>query len=35
MLADNLIKEDAFKKGINVANIDKSTYVDKAKKTSR
>jgi hypothetical protein len=32
MLADNLIKEDAFKKNINVDNIDKSTYVIKAKR---
>ena len=32
MLADNLIKEDAFKKGINVEDIDKTVYVNKAKK---
>ena len=32
MLADNLIKEESFKKGINVTDIDKSTYVVKAKK---
>jgi hypothetical protein len=32
MLADNLIKEDAFKKGINVEDIDKTVYINKAKK---
>ena len=32
MLADNLIKEDAFKKGINVEDIDKTIYINKAKK---
>lgn len=29
MLADNLIKEEAFKKGINVEDIDKSIYINK------
>ena len=32
MLADNLIKEDAFKKSINVEDIDKTVYINKAKK---
>jgi hypothetical protein len=32
MLSDNLIKEDAFKKGINAADLDKTIYIDKAKK---
>ena len=32
MLSDNLIKEDAIKKGINAADLDKTIYIDKAKK---
>lgn len=32
MLADSLIKDDAFKKGLNVADIDKTSYIAKAKK---
>ena len=32
MLADGLIKDDAFKKGLNVADLDKTSYIEKAKK---
>ena len=32
MLADSLIKDDAFKKGLNVADLDKTSYIAKAKK---